>query len=407
MFKSIHTPVNNLGYGLFGLGLLKNINMLAKQANKPFWTGNKLGGHPFDNLNIKHLKEIDPDRTYTPFFQDNTAGSLSIIPYDPNELAGINFTVFHAEHLTLHPSKNVKNWGFIHFETDKLSEIAVDKLKIFDKVFVTSTWAEEILIKHGISAGNIVSGIGIALPRLLENHNNEPNKDIVQFYEKAKKYLGRRMVLNVGKWEHRKGHPLLIRSFGELENSNLTLIGAWYNPFIPDGGIAEINQELINNGFSLAFTGSVLEKTLYIYKNTIGTTIVIFPRLDNYSEVLQLISNCDIFIAPTSGEGWNMPAVEALSFGKFSILPKNTAHLDYIDTNIPTHLDCNLALANDNRWFLGNSGNWYPVKKESLDESLRAIHFHSDMDLYTLGIEQRKILNKYLIKSEYLLNSIL
>lgn len=407
MFKSIHTPVNNLGYGLFGLGLLKNINMLAKQANKPFWTGNKLGGHPFDNLNIKHLKEIDPDRTYTPFFQDNTAGSLSIIPYDPNELAGINFTVFHAEHLTLHPSKNVKNWGFIHFETDKLSGIAVDKLKIFDKVFVTSTWAEEILIKHGISAGNIVSGIGIALPRLLENHNNEPNKDIVQFYEKAKKYLGRRMVLNVGKWEHRKGHPLLIRSFGELENSNLTLIGAWYNPFIPDGGIAEINQELINNGFSLAFTGSVLEKTLYIYKNTIGTTIVIFPRLDNYSEVLQLISNCDIYIAPTSGEGWNMPAVEALSFGKFSILPKNTAHLDYIDTIIPTHLDCNLALANDNRWFLGNSGNWYPVKKESLDESLRAIHFHSDMDLYTLGIEQRKILNKYLIKSEYLLNSIL
>jgi len=118
------------------------------------------------------------------------------------------------------------------------------------------------------------------------------------FYRYSKRFLklrrnfksNQKKLLFVGNDWHRKGVKYLLLAFKEvLEKEpkvNLTLTGPGQEPFISLAKKLKVDSHII-------YAGNVSEKTL-----------------------AQLYAQCDIFVLPSLHEGFGIPVIEAMAFGK-------------------------------------------------------------------------------------------
>lgn len=301
----------------------------------------------------------------------------------------INICVFHAEALEQFKPKDCsKYFGCFFFETSKINSLAIQQINKLDKVLVASDWAKQVLILNGITSDKIQSEIGISLPILTGflygKTGDRSIPEFLDFKNKIYNNCGKTPIFgNIGKWETRKGHPLLIRAIAETALP-ITLVAMWNNPFIKENGLEEIKTTLVQEGYILKTVGSIKNNNLYLFENQYKSNIILVPSFKAYHDVISLLrDSIDIYISPSSGEGWNMPAVEAMSLGIPTIIPNNTAHLSYITTSSELSLDCYTELAYDGRWFNGQQGDWYPVYKEDLKDKIRHMFNTNTLDAYS------------------------
>ena len=77
-----------------------------------------------------------------------------------------------------------------------------------------------------------------------------------------------------------------------------------------------------------------------------GLNIVNHPRVfliskrltDN--DIFRLHSSCDAFVQCSYGEGWSIPAFDALGFGKTPIVTNCTGYKEYLDESVAWMVDC-------------------------------------------------------------------
>jgi glycosyltransferase involved in cell wall biosynthesis len=286
-------PVNSLGYGVVSLNLLKAL--FKENVNVALWPIGQIEIHEEDREVIQTA--INNSKLFNP-----EAASLRIFhQFDMGPRIG------HGPAL-----------GYCFFESDVLNEVEIHNLCSLDKILVPSQWAKETVIENISSA---ISGTEIAkednkikiskkvdiLPAGVDNlifyHDPEIQNEIAA--SSATKFL------NIGKWEIRKGHDVLLEAFNSTfsEDDDVLLLMVNYNPFISE-------QE--NHNWAR------------LYKNSkLGNKIYIFPRMQSQEKVSALMQSVDCGVFPSRAEGWNLELLEMMACGKPVITTFYSGHTEF------------------------------------------------------------------------------
>lgn len=243
---------------------------------------------------------------------------------------------------------NSKFSALTFFEIDKLKPIEVRMINNTDTIFVSSKWAKNILIENGITTNIVVCPLGID-PNIF---NKSLTEEMMQ-----KRTNDNYIFCNIGKWEIRKGHDLLVelfnKAFKEEDNVELWMIN--YNPFLSQ----DDNMVWVN-----------------LYKNSkLGSKIKILPRVSTHIDLAKLIALTDCGIFPARAEGWNNEIPEFFGLNKPVITTNYSAHTEYCDINNSYLIDIDkLCPAIDDKFFDGY-GNWANFGKKQIDQTIEHMRY--------------------------------
>lgn len=317
---NLNCPINQLGYGVVGINVFSN---LIKNNNVALWP---IG--PID-CDESHFENLRSSIEKTKYFNYN-APSLKI---------------WHQFDMAMHPGNGKKN-GFTFFETDKLKDSEIHSLKFLDKIFVTSTWAKNILISSGIDDSK-VSVVKLGVDKKIFA---QPIQDKIQTTK----------IVCIGKWEIRKGHDLIIDIIEKTfdKNDDFKLVMCCSNPFLSE---EEQNYWI-----------SFFEKSKHFDK-----IIVLKDRLKTQQDISSLMASADIGIFPYRAEAWNLELAEMLSMGKNCIATNYSGPTEYAKDAGAVLIDANQKeSAYDAKWFDG-TGEWAKLDSkyiESFSSALRNMH---------------------------------
>lgn len=229
-----------------------------------------------------------------------------------------------------------KYYAFSFFELDTFNKQELLHLSIPDALFVSSNWAKEILLQNNINSEIHVVPLGVDSNIFNDKYENKNNNE---------KYI----FLNIGKWEVRKGHDILLELFLKAF-PNEQDVELW------------ICASESTNSYSSP-EDLVKWKTSYNHPR-----IKIIPGVETQQDLAKLInlSNCGIF--PSRAEGWNLELLEMMSMGKPVITTDYSAHTEFC-TNKNSFLVniTELELAFDNKAFK-KQGNWAKIGNQQKDQ---------------------------------------
>lgn len=300
---NIVAPINQLGYGITGLNVVKelsrNNNVSLFMIGQPQVTNQQDADIISKCIKNSHFFDVD-------------APCIKIWhQHDMAQFAG-----------------GGRRIGFPIFELDKFNDLEKHQLKSLDTIFVCSEWAKEV-IYHNIKSitKNSVKVIPLGVDTSIFKPSDMPDNSTTKFF-------------NCGKWEIRKGHDVIVEIFNDAfdENDNVELYMMCDNPFCSESE----QLEWIN---------------LY-KKSKLGSKIHIIPRQNTQNEVYNIMSqmHCGIFLA--RAEGWNLELLEMMSCGKHVITTNYSAHTEFCNESNSLLIPISKTeTAYDGKWFHGQ-GNW-------------------------------------------------
>ena len=233
---------------------------------------------------------------------------------------------------------NGKYIAFPIFELDRFNDNEKNHLNGPNHIFVTSKWANDILESNKIKTKSSVVNLGV------DTNIFHPKKTIS---DKTYRFI------NLGKFEKRKGHDVLIEAFCKAFeiSDDVELVMLANNPFL--------DEQEMRYWYSL-------------YKESkLGDKIIFIDTISNHSQVADLIRSCDCGVFPSRAEGWNLELLECMSCGLDCIATNYSSHTEYCNSN-----NCNLIEVNDledaydGKWFFGN-GQWAEVEVDNIVELMR------------------------------------
>lgn len=342
MNLNLYCPINQLGYGIVSTNIFKE---LIKENAVSIWP---IGPIDCDEELITPLK----NSIFSASYFDNKAPSLKI---------------WHQWDMALNPGKG-KHVGLTFFEIDPLTKADVHSLNSLDKVIVSSEWAKQVCEKSGIDSSKLsVINLGVD-KQLFRNVNIK--KD------------GPTKLVNIGKWEIRKGHdliiPILETAFEKDDNFEFHIYSN--NPFLT-------NEEM--NEWESFYRSSKLSDKIFINRQ----------RYKTQQELYNEIKDFDIGIFPYRAEAWNMELMELLSIGKHCIATNYSGA-----TQFAKDLGCimvnpeGMEKAYDGKWFLGN-GAWAKLGPKYVTDFALQIRFLHDkkqsgnLETNTIGQEKSELMS--------------
>lgn len=300
-------PLNPLGYGQVGLNLLLVLN---KYYNIALWPIGNVALPSEDKLHYNIIKKcIDNQSSF-----NYNASSLRI--WHQFEMAQ---HIGHGPHV-----------GMPIFEMNRFDSRETHHLKCLDGIFVCSNWAKNV-IHDELGSGTEVHVVPLGVDRsVFHEKKGEFTTDAEAPYR----------FLNIGKWEIRKGHDIIIEAFCKAfdKRDNVELWMMNHNPFLSEAQTAE---------------------WVNLYKNSIlGDKVKFIDRVKTNQEVANIMRAADCGVFPARAEGWNLELLEMMSCGKPVIATNYSAHTEFC-----TEDNCNLIEpagieeAWDGIWFKGQ-GEW-------------------------------------------------
>jgi glycosyltransferase involved in cell wall biosynthesis len=237
-----------------------------------------------------------------------------------------------------------KYGGLSFFELDTISTVEKASYNTLDIIFAPSKWAKDVLENNGVKSKVVVCPTGV-------------DTNIFDGITPEDKLNDKYIFINIGKWEVRKGHDVLVNIFNKAftKDDNVELWMANHNPFL--------NEEQRKNWIS-------------IYKDSaLGDKIRIYPRVPSQKMLSKIMAYTDCGIFPSRGEGWNNEAVEMMAMNKPIIITNCTAHTEYCnsDNSYLVNIDKN-ELANDGIWFK-NNGNWAHIGDNQIDQMVEHMRY--------------------------------
>jgi glycosyltransferase involved in cell wall biosynthesis len=306
-------PINNTGYGIASWNILKNLyNLNLEIAYFPIGQPSASSKEDYD-LIIKLYKNSQGFDLHAPFVK-----------------------IWHQFDLANHIGRGTY-FALPFFELDTFNTIELSHLKVPDRLFVTSNWAKEIIRSNGIDSQVDIVPLGVDRNifdenKYVKNHNN--------------KYV----FLNIGKWEVRKGHDILLELFQKAfpEENDVEL---WI--------LASENT----NNYSSA---QELDQWKNMYKS--DPRVKLLKSAQNHSEIAQIMNDADCGLFPSRAEGWNLELLEMMSMNKPVIATNYSAHTEFCDNNNCYLIDIKeKEKAYDGKAFIGQ-GYWAKIDKDQKDQ---------------------------------------
>jgi len=244
--------------------------------------------------------------------------------------------IWHQNDMAQHIGSG-KRLGFPIFELNRFTDVEKIHLESLDNIIVCSQWAKKIVeeevpsMKYKIG----IAPLGVDREIFYPTKNNNKEKTV---------------FLNVGKWEVRKGHDILIEAFNSAfeKKDNVELWMMNHNPFL--------NEEQEREWLSL-------------YLNSkLGSKIKIIHRAQTHEEVAAIMNQADVGVFPSRAEGWNLEALEMMSLGKEVILTGYSAHTEFANESNSRIIDIDETEdAYDGIWFHGQ-GEWAHMGEPQFDQ---------------------------------------
>lgn len=313
---NLMAPINQLGYGVAGLNILKALQKYCPVSLFPIGQPQVTNQEDADAVK----QGIDKAR-----FFDSKAPCVKV--WHQHDMAQF---IGKGEHI-----------GFPIFELDTFSDLEKHHLSSVDRLFVCSEWAKKVVYNQ-IEKLEIDEALGWAsysvdvIPLGVDMNIFKPAEAL-----KNDKFI----FFNCGKWEIRKGHDILIEAFKQVakEYDNVELWMMCSNPF---------NSPEENNRWH----------QLYNHPK-----VKLIPRAETQSQVYNIMSqvNCGVF--PSRGEGWNLELLEMMACGKNVITTDYSAHTEFCNNDNSSLIEIqNTEPAFDGKWFF-NQGNWAKIGDKEVD----------------------------------------
>tara|TARA_R100000306_G_scaffold61712_2_gene65166 strand:+ start:143 stop:1198 length:1056 start_codon:yes stop_codon:yes gene_type:complete len=308
---NLTAPINNLGYGIAGYNIMKELHKNNGVALYPI-------GQP----------EQMPDMAIVEKCLSNQQSVSTSSP---------SVRLWHQHELHHHVGKGV-HVGFPVFELTKFSPTEVASMLHCDKIFVCSRWAKEIVAQNTSFNGDNIHVVPLGVDRNIFKEKPSSRQQTIFF--------------NCGKWEVRKGHDVLVDYFNEAfnYNDNVELWMMCDNPF-PN----------VDN-----------QKWIDTYKSSpLGDKIRVIPRQKTQKDVYNIMTQTDCGIFPARAEGWNLELLEMMSCGKHVIATNYSGHTEFCTTENAHLINIdNLETAYDGVWFHGDRGFWAEISENQKDQTI-------------------------------------
>jgi glycosyltransferase involved in cell wall biosynthesis len=334
---NIVSPINQLGYGITGLNIVKS---LSKITGISLW--------PIGQPQVTNQEDAD--------IISSVIKNGQFTKFDAPCIK-----IWHQNDMTQFAGYG-KRIGFPIFELDKFNDLEKHHLNSLDKVFVCSEWAKNVVVNETILDDKNVHVIPLGVNTDIFKPSPYPNTTTTRFF-------------NCGKWEIRKGHDVLVELFNEAfeDKDDVELILMCDNPF---------------------YSKEEQDKWEKLYlESKLGSKIRIIPRQSTQEEVYSIMAQTHCGVFPSRAEGWNLELLEMMACGKHVITTEYAAHTEFCNSNNAYLTKINShELAKDGKWFYGQ-GNWAKIgqpEKSSMIEHMRLIHnMHKNntLSVNTSGID--------------------
>jgi len=314
---NLMTPINQLGYGVAGLNILKALDRAGVQVSL-FPIGQPQVTNQEDHNVV--LKAMN-----TAKFYDHNAPCIKI--WHQNQM---------AERVG-----SGKFVGFPIFELDTFSDLEKHHLSACDELIVCSQWAKDICIDQCAKALKPIHKSLIHVAPL--------GVDTEIFKPATPRNDGKIIFFNCGKWEVRKGHDILIEAFKRV-SQEFPKTELWM---------------MCSNPFNTPEENS---KWLQLYNHP---KVKIIPRAETQRDVYNIMAQVTCGVFPSRGEGWNLELLEMMAVGKHVIATNYSAHTEFCNED-----NCGLVpitateSAFDGKWFF-NQGNWAAINEFEIDILVR------------------------------------
>ena len=337
---NLQAPINQLGYGVAGLNILKALQNKAEVSLFPI--GQPQVTNKQDAIAVN--RGIEVAETFDP-----QAPCIKI--WHQNQM---------AERIG-----SGKFIGFPIFELDTFNDLEKHHLSSCDHLFVCSEWAKKVCLNNLHYDG-------------LRGHFGENRIHVVPlgvdtelFPPAPARQDDKTIFFNCGKWEIRKGHDILINAFKKVlehgEDAELWMMCT--NPFNSPEEDAKWHQ-------------------LYNHPN-----VKLIPRAETQAEVYNIMSQVDCGVFPSRGEGWNLELLEMMAAGKHVVATDYSAHTEFCTKeNAGLVSISDVEPAFDGKWFFGQ-GNWAKIgAHEEMDLYMKMMKYILDKKgtVNQVGIETAK-----------------
>lgn len=333
-------PINGTGYGVAGTQLLK-----------------ALATSTISEVALFPIGPSEYDRSFAPIYDEAVARAGNYADYAPS------VRMWHQDQLAEHVG-NSAHIGFPFFELDRFTWVEEHHLRSMDHLFVASKWAQEVL-RTELDLVETVSVVPLGVDREVfhEGLRQAPRQD-----------PDTTVFINIGKWEIRKGHDLLLRAFNKAfqpsDKVQLRMIN--HNPFIGQG----------NDTWRAQYEASPMRARIDV---KVG-------RLPTVRHVATALAGADCGVWPARAEGWNLEALEMLATGGHVIATNYSGHTEFLTKDNALLVQPEgTEDAFDGIWFKGQGG-WANLGKDSeeqLIEHLRSVHRRKQLG--ELGVNEAGI----------------
>lgn len=157
---------------------------------------------------------------------------------------------------------------------------------------------------------------------------------------------------NIGKWEVRKGHDILLSIFQKA---------------FPTEQDVELHILASENTNSYSGPGD-----LYKWKSMYGSDprVKLYPGVESHQDIADFISTKHCGIFPSRAEGWNLELLESMAMDKPVIATDYSAHKQFCNEQNCFLIDVNeVELAFDGKAFR-NQGNWAKISDKAIDQAV-------------------------------------
>lgn len=208
-----------------------------------------------------------------------------------------------------HPIDGRYNIGFTMLETDRLPPLWVEKCNRMEQVWVPSTFNMESFLKSGVHPEKLR-----LVPLSVDIQRFHPNVSPMKGLREPDQFL---FITNF-EWVPRKGYDILLQAYLEEFSSAdpVKLVMKTY-----DGSCFEPKGSKMRQAWECMVETRNIQPPPAVDFITCGLS---------FDEIPSFYTAGDIYVIPTRGEGWNLPALEAMSSGIPVIATNWSAHLDFI-----------------------------------------------------------------------------
>lgn len=203
------------------------------------------------------------------------------------------------------PLPNRYNIGLTMIETDGLNRSWVASCNRMQEIWVPSDFNRQSFIASGVDPGKIrVMPFGVDVQRF--------KPGLPPLHIPGRKGF---TFLSIFDWRPRKGFEFLLKAYSQ--------------EFTSKDDVCLVLK--VSNTAKIESTRMVREFNRLLDQRLGRPKVILLEDVIPYADMPRLYSSGDCFVLPTRGEGWNLPAIEAMASGLPVICTAWSAHLEYMN----------------------------------------------------------------------------